>query len=227
MVISRVSVLTPSWSFSRSSSSPVCRGARLRRDSMEARISRLRVKESPWAAGAAASSPLSAPAALSSASGSPATSDGRGWAAGTPLVRSIAKASSPSSSTPSRWPRRDRSMSSRPSGSFPGWPEAVRAAAASASVSKSNGRSETADRRRAGTGPSSGSSSLSCCAQRLAFCSDLRAGLNVHMAGGSSPMLVCRPGLVSKRATTVHVPSGRRQESHSTVEDSMPWALSR
>ena len=102
---------------------------------------------------------------------------------------------------------------------------AVRAAA-SASVSKSKGRSETAESLRAGTGPSIGSSSLSCWAQRLAFCSDLRAGLKVHIAGGSSPIAAWAPDGAANRATTFQLPSGRRQESHSTLEGSIPWARS-
>ena len=57
--------------------------------------------------------------AASCCSGSGWTSEGLGWAAGTPCVRSSARASSASSSTPSRWPRRERSMSSSPSASLP------------------------------------------------------------------------------------------------------------
>ncbi|MDI2023798.1 hypothetical protein PJL18_04346 [Paenarthrobacter nicotinovorans] len=37
-------------------------------------------------------------------------------------------------------------------------------------------------------------------------------------------MLACEPGAVSNLATTVQEPSGRRQESHSSVDESMPWA---
>ncbi|BAS12784.1 hypothetical protein AHiyo8_10870 [Arthrobacter sp. Hiyo8] len=76
-------------------------------------------------------------------------------------------------------------------------------------------------------GPIKGFQFAELLAQRLAFWMDLRAGWNVHIAGGSSPMLSRLPGLVSKRATTVHVPSVRRQESHSTLEESIPWAVSR